>query len=148
MAKQNRRAAELAGEVPALATVTDDQDRGSSPRLGAARKSRKPGRINLRAVAEVLAEEGLDPAAEMVRILREQIPVTTRHGDPVIDPETGKQRMVDAVDTDTKLRMLNELLQYTQPKLKSVEVKVDPSSELTDEQLDKRIAALLAKAVQ
>lgn len=148
MAKQNRRAAEVAGDVPKLATVTDDQERGSSPRLGASRKSRTPGRINLRAVAEVLTEEGLDPAAEMVRILREQIPVTTRNGDPVIDPTTGKQRMVDAVDPDTKLRMLNELLQYTQPKLKSVEVKVDPSSELTDEQLDKRITSLLQKAMQ
>jgi hypothetical protein len=43
---------------------------------------------------------------------------------------------------------LNELLQYTQPKLKSVEMKVSGALELTSEQLDSRLNMLLAKAMK
>jgi hypothetical protein len=43
--------------------------------------------------------------------------------------------------------MLNEMLQYTQPKLKSVEMKVSGQLELTNEQLDSRLTMLLSRAV-
>ena len=102
-------------------------------------------KINLKAVAVALAEEGLDPALEMVRILKAQVPLLSRAGAPVMNDD-GTPLMVDALDADIKLRMLNEMLQYTQPKLKAVEMKVSGALELSSEQLDTRLAALLAKA--
>lgn len=57
-------------------------------------------RLNLRAVSEVLVANGLDPADELAKIVK-----------------SGK------LDVDIQVRVLSELLQYTQPKLKSVEVK-------------------------
>ena len=60
----------------------------------------------------------------------------------------GKPVMVDAIDPDVKLRTLHEIIQYTQPKLKAVEMKVSGSLELTSEQLDQRLAALMAKAAK
>jgi hypothetical protein len=69
----------------------------------------------------------------------------TRGGNPVLT-ENGEAVMVDALDADTKLRTLNEMLQYTQPKLKAVELKVSGALDLTSEQLDVRLAALIAKA--
>lgn len=62
-------------------------------------RSRKPVGINLRKVAEVLSEEGLDPTVEIVRILR-----------------SGE------LDPDVAARVQLELLQYCQPKLKAIEV--------------------------
>jgi hypothetical protein len=56
--------------------------------------------------------------------------------------------MVPALDPDTRMRMMNELLQYTQPKLKSVEMKVSGNLELTNEQLDNRLVMLLSKAAK
>jgi hypothetical protein len=56
--------------------------------------------------------------------------------------------MRDALDPDTKLRMLNEMLQYTQPKLKAVELKLSGHLELTNEQLDSRLEMLFAKALK
>lgn len=102
--------------------------------------------INLKAVAEALREAGMDPAVEMINILKRQVPVRDVNGKPRIDPETKQPMMVDAVDADTKLRMLNEMLQYTQPKLKSVEMKVSGNLELTSEQLDDRLAMYLSRA--
>jgi hypothetical protein len=60
----------------------------------------RAGRINLMAVADVLAEHGLDPAVELVKIVK-----------------------TNKLPPDVTARVLNELLQYTQPKLKSVEVR-------------------------
>lgn len=113
-----------AGEPPQLASSQDafiEHGFASPPRLGGARKSKKPMRINLRAVAEVLADEGMDPAYEMVRIMKEQIPLRDRNGMMVLD-ENGEPVMVDRIEPEVKLRMLNEMLQYTQPKLKAIEV--------------------------
>ena len=145
---------DLAGSAPAMATLQDLK--GANPFFGgrghavAQSKSNKKGsklrmRINLVAVAEALSAEGLDPAIEMVRILQSQVPLMTRGGAPVID-EDGEPIMVDALDADTKLRTLNEMLQYTQPKLKAVELKISGALDLTTEQLDVRLAALLNKA--
>jgi hypothetical protein len=88
-------------------------------------KMRQPGRINLKAVAEVLSERGLDPTEEIIEI----IDGVDEHGRHLID-------------ADTRLRILNELLQYTQPKLKSVEIKAKVAAtafDVNDEQA-RRIA--------
>ena len=85
------------------------------------RSSTRPGKINLRAVADVLTQEGLDPAAELIRIIRS-----------------------GTLDAKTQASVLNELLQYTQPKLKAVEVK--SKVELNDDQIDQRLAELMNKA--
>jgi len=149
--KNASRLAELNGAPPRMATAEDLQAAG--PRTGRSHPTNKsaitssaPHRINLKAVAEALVEEGMDPTVEMIRILKARVPVTDVNGKPKIDPKTKEPIMVDALDPDTKLRMLNELLQYTQPKLKSVEMKVSGALELTGEQLDNRIGLLLRKA--
>lgn len=151
-----KRLAELAGAPPQLATAADLEAAG--PLTGDTyMKSRSVdhkrgaidgrGRINLRAVAEACVEEGLDPAVEIVKALKRRVPKFTTGGMPVLD-ENGEPVYVDAVDQDTKLRTLNELLQYTQPKLKAVEVKLNGNLELSSDQLDNRLAALIAKAVK
>ena len=137
------RKSDKVGDVPGLATVEGAEF--SAPQLGWRRQSRSNTRINLRAVSEVLADYGMDPAAEMVRILTAEEPVLDTDGAPILD-ENGEPMTRPTLDADTRLRFMNELLQYTQPKLKSVDVKIDHTADLTDEQLDKRIGMLLAKA--
>lgn len=141
------RHADLAGEPPKLATAQDLQ--GANPahagRYDAHRSSRVKGRINLKAVAEALADEGMDPTVEILRILQTKVPLTTKGGVPVLDDE-GAPVMVDAIDPDTKLRVLNSMLEYTQPKLKAVEMKVSGSFDLSEEQINARLAALMSKA--
>lgn len=61
--------------------------------------ARKSGRINLKAVADVLSEHGLDPTVALVSIIR-----------------SGK------LDVDVEARLLTTLLEYTQAKKKSVEI--------------------------
>lgn len=145
---------ELAGAPPQMATVQDLQGanepltgNGHARQRSASTKGAGRHKINLRAVSEALIEEGLDPAAEIIRILKAKVPLTTRGGAPVVDAQ-GKPVMVDAIDADTKLRTLNEMLQYTQPKLKAVEMKVSGHLDLSEEQLDQRLAALLARAAK
>ena len=104
-------------------------------------------RINLKMVSEALVEEGLDPTLEMIKILKKEIPILDVNGKPRLAKD-GTPMMRSALDDDTKLRTLNELLQYTQPKLKSVEMKVSGNLELTNEQLDSRLLMLLGKAVK
>lgn len=57
----------------------------------------KRGRINLKKVAEVLEEYGMDPTTEIVRVLPD-------------------------LDENMKAKVMLELLQYVQPKLRSIEV--------------------------
>jgi hypothetical protein len=149
MAKQF---ADLAGEVPKLATAADIypeiQGRTRPTKHAQDVRAKSPGKINLKHVAEACADAGLDPAAEILRVLTERVPVLDRSGQPVLDPNTGEPMTVDRVDPDTRLRTLNELLQYTQPKLKAVEVKVNGNLELSGDQLDQRLASLIAKAAK
>lgn len=105
------------------------------------------GRISLRAVADACVDAGLDPAAEIVRVLQTKKQATDRWGNPLHDPD-GNPIEVDQIDADTRLRTLNELLQYTQPKLKAVEVKMSGTLEIPSEQLDQRLQALISKAVK
>jgi hypothetical protein len=157
MAKSDAtRLAELNGAPPVLATSADLEAGGA--RTGDTYMKGRSldhkrgaidgrGRINLRAVAEACVDEGLDPAVEIIKALKRRVPKKMSNGMPVLD-EDGQPVYEDAVDTDTKLRTLNELLQYTQPKLKAVEVKLNGNLELSSEQLDQRLASLIAKAVK
>lgn len=149
--KSAARLAELNGDAPRLASSADLEAAG--PRTGnthPVRKSsgtRHPLKINLMAVSEALVEEGLDPAIEFARILRGR-PLVDDEGKPIIDPVTGEQARRYDLDADVRVRMLSEILNYTQPKLKAVEVKMSGSLELTSEQLDQRLGALLQKAMK
>lgn len=148
------RLAELAGAPPRMASVEDLEAAGPKPsrRYATNRSSstKKGGelRINLKMVSEALIDEGLDPTVEIIRILKSEVPVRDANGKEKLDPKTKKPIMVPALDADTRMRMMNELLQYTQPKLKSVEMKVSGNLELTSEQLDNRLAMLLSKAAK
>lgn len=63
------------------------------------RTSKSSARINLKAVAEVLAEEGLDPTVELIKIVK-----------------TGK------LPIEVQARTLTTLMEFYQPKRKAVEV--------------------------
>ena len=146
------RNADLAGAPPKLATM-DDLAFPTSAKTGrahpvskSASTSSAPHRINLRAVAEACIEEGLDPAVEIAKALKATIPMM-RNGMQVFD-DNGVAVMVPLLDVDTRMRTLNEFLQYTQPKLKSIEVKMSGTLDLTSEQLDNRLNMLLAKAAR
>lgn len=95
------------------------------PVLDPSRSKKATTGINLRSVAEALIERGLDPAVELVRVVQE-----------------GK------LEPEVHARFLNELLQYTQPKLKSVEVKAKIAAtafDVNDDQA-RRIAEEFLKA--
>lgn len=146
-----QRLHELAGAPPKMATV-DDLTAGGALRDGRAhaiqttqaKGKRDQAKINLKAVAEALIDEGLDPAIEIARVLKGR-PLVDSNGNPVLDPVTGHEVMEHAIDPEVRLRTLNSLLEFTQPKLKAVEVKMSGHLELTNEQLDQRLQALLAK---
>ena len=123
MSRDTKRLDSINSSEPKLATPHDLQNGGlrSGDTYIKKRSSKKEGRINLRAVAEVLTEEGLDPASELIRIIRS-----------------------GTLDAKTQASVLNELLQYTQPKLKAVEVK--NKVELNDDQVDARLKELMRKA--
>ncbi len=156
MAKPSSKAtrlAELAGAPPKMATAEDLQAAG--PRTGrthavqtsGANKASRGLTMNLKAVSEALLEEGLDPATEFARVLKGR-PLLDDNGNQVIDPQTGQPARAYDIDADVRVRMLSEILQYTQPKLKAVEVKLNGALELSSEQLDQRLSALLAKAAK
>jgi hypothetical protein len=112
-----------------------DDGSGKNRHIDPKRASRTPGRINLKAVAEVLAERGMDPTVEMLKLL---VPG---------EDETGKP-LPAVLDADVRARIWNELLQYTQPKLKSVEVRAKIAAtafDINDEQA-KRIAEEFLRA--
>lgn len=133
---------------PQLATSSGPHGRTESeskPQIGhgpGGRASRS-NKLNLRAVSDVLESYNLDPIEELAKVLTKEEPHRARDGTVVRDEE-GKPLMKPVVDIDTRVKLLTELAQYTRPKLKSVEV-VQKSPELTDEQIDRRLQALLAK---
>lgn len=148
------RHADLAGAPPQLATVQDMV--GANPpltgrshavkRSTANRGSGMP-KLNLKAVAEACVDEGLDPATEIARVLKGR-PLVDDAGNEVVDPVTGEPVYTHQIEPDVRLRTLNSLLEFTQPKLKAVEVKMSGALELSSDQLDQRLEALLAKAAK
>lgn len=107
------------GEKPGMATSNAYGDPG--PELRPEQNARKPGRINLKTVAVVLAEMGMDPTVELVKVL-----------------QSGK------LDPKTASSVNLALIEYCQPKLKSIDHKHEVN--LTPDQMDARLRALLEKA--
>lgn len=101
--------------------------------------------FNLKAVAEALVEAELDPFVEVARVLQEQRPIFNRDGTPQMDEATGLQRTERVINGLDRAKILVELGQYVAPKLKAVEMKVEDKRTLSQEQLDQRIADLIAK---
>lgn len=140
-----------AGEPPELATLarydpTADVPTGRQVAHGPGGRASPPGsaRLNARAVGDVLASYGIDPAEELARILTTLEPVTDRSGQPLTGPD-GQPMMRPALDAETRAKLAVALLEYTRPKLKAIEVTVK-EPELSDEQIDRRLSALLARS--
>jgi hypothetical protein len=159
--KRQRRAEEDDDGAPLLATSgAFDTPAGMTGRVHTSKSTglrngaghaghtsaRRPGAINLKTVAQACIDAGLDPAAEIARVLATQVPVLDAKGAQVFDKD-GKAVTTGLIDTDTKIRTLTELLQYNQPKLKAVEMKISGTLEMTGDELDQRLSALLSKAV-
>jgi len=87
------------------------------------RRGAKAPPVNLRAVAEVLNEYGLNPAVMIVEAV-----------------QSGK------LDEKTKAGIGLSLIEYLQPKLKAVDHKIE--TKLTEEQAEAQLKALLAKATK
>lgn len=94
--------------------------------------------VNLKDVAAVLESYGLDPIAEIAGIL---VPHDVVGEDGEIE---GQGYQLDAKE---RVKALLELTQYVRPKLKAVEVTMK-EPELTDDQVQTRVQALLTKALK
>lgn len=133
-------------QVPAKRDVTFVKPgRGSEGQRTSANRSRSG--FNLRGVCEVLEEFGLDPVAEVSRILMERKPVTViQEGQvvPVLDAN-GQPKTQPSLDIETRTKVLMELTNFVHPKLKAVEMTVK-KPELSDEQVEARLVELLGRA--
>lgn len=140
-----QQARDTLGDVPRLTTIADTTPHEvfSGGREVPRTRSRPSGKINLAPVAEVLARYGVDPAEELARLLAERVPVLDASGKPVLDAD-GKPVMKSLLSPADHGKLASELLQYTRPKLKATEITVKPA-ELTDDQIDRRLEALLAR---
>lgn len=100
--------------------------------------------FNLKSVSEALTDAGLDPFVEIAKVLKERVPIH-RDGKPLVDDTTGEPVTVPLISGVDRAKILVELGQYVAPKLKAVEMKVEDKTKLTEEELDRRIAAFAAK---
>lgn len=132
------------GERPNMAKTSEHVLPVTTQQIGPDKSLQGRGRLNLKAVADVLGQYGLDPADELAKILTKRKPVLDGKGNPVIDPETGEAKTEPVLPTDLALKTHLELLRYTRPQLKAVEVTMK-EPELTDEQVNARIKALMAR---
>ena len=136
------------GDVPRMSSMWE-RDQATDPiseaqiKHGPGGRASRSDKLNLRAVSDVLEGYGLDPIEELAKVLTTQEPMRARDGSTIYD-EHGKPVMKPVVDMDVKVKLLTELAQYTRPKLKSVEV-VNKGPELTDDQIDRRLQALMAR---
>ena len=128
--------------------ILDDEREHYVPRSGpgsAGKRRAGHGKFNLRGVIEVLEEFGLDPVAEVAQALQERVPVM-HNGQQAVDGK-GKGLTKPALDLELRTRVLMGLTEYVHPKLKSVEMTVK-KPELTDDQVEQRLAVLLLQAQQ
>jgi hypothetical protein len=102
--------------------------------------------FNLKAVTEALVDAGLDPFVELARALQERVPVLLADGSPRLDPVTGQPMDRLVMGARDRASVLIELAQYYTPKLKAVDVRVEDKRQLTEEQLNERIAGVLERA--
>ncbi len=150
-ANHSRRNASLSGtlgDVPTTPSMWNydpahEVESRSQIHHGQGGKASRSGKLNLRAVSDVLEGYGLDPIEELAKVLTTQEPHRARDG-TIIKDENGEPILKPVVDMDTKVKLLTELAQYTRPKLKSVEV-VNKGPELTDDQIDRRLQALMSR---
>lgn len=148
-ARRNASLADTLGDVPTMPSMWNydpahETESKSQIAHGQGGRASRSGKLNLRAVSDVLEGYGLDPIEELAKVLTTQEPHRARDGSIVKD-ENGQPILKPVVDMDTKVKLLTELAQYTRPKLKSVEV-VNKGPELTDEQIDRRLEALMARS--
>lgn len=143
MPRKPKTIAEGLAAKAAVKPAKSSRAAASGSEINGVKSAAKTGGFNLRAVADVLAAEGLDPTIEIIKILNEQRPRTYRNGTPVLD-ENGEPITEPALDSDTRARVLLELQQYVHPKLKAVEIKMT-GPVLSDEQIDARLQHLLSK---
>lgn len=146
MSSDRANVRDLVGDVPVLGTM-ESPFSSAPPQIRGGqggRSTHSAARLNMRAVADVLERYGLDPIEEVAKVLTETQPLLDRHGNAVIDEKTGQPIQVDKVAGETRLRTLLELAQYTRAKLKATEVTIK-APELTNEQIDARLQALLAR---
>lgn len=118
-----------------------DQGKKRKPLIDPAR-SMRAGKINLKAVAEVLSERGLDPTEEIAKILEARFPDTVDRDTLEVVP--GRY----VLDAETRAKILADLLQYCQPKLKSVEISGAVGIarlDITDEQARRLASEFLKK---
>lgn len=102
--------------------------------------------FNLRGVCEVLEEFGLDPVAELARVLKEQKPVLDHEGQQRKNAD-GTDMTQHALAIDLRTRVLTELTNFVHPKLKAVEMTIK-KPELTEEQVEARLVELLSRAAK
>ncbi len=115
---------------------------------GRADRGKPHASINLRSVAETLDRYGLDPFEEVAKIMTAEEAVTGSDGQPVIDPVTGAPLMRPVLDHALRAKVALELGQYVKPKLKSIEMKVEDARQLSEAQIDAKLAQLLAKGAK
>lgn len=134
----------LPGDYPKMTKVSDQVLPPDTQEIDRRKSLEKIGRVNLKAVGDVLSRYGMDPAEELAKILAKRKPVLDGKGNQVFDPETKEPLTEPVLATDLLLRTHLELLRYTRPQLKAVEVTMK-EPELTEEQVKARIKALVAR---
>lgn len=114
-------------------------------------------RLNIGAVKDVLEDYGLDPTAELAKVINAEKPLLDREGNvqfvkgddglPITDPLTGEMQPVTepVLSQSQRSMLLAELLQYVTPKLRAVEMKAEIRTPPSEQAMDQRIAALVAK---
>ena len=144
-AKSIGAAAKVPSPVGATpATLTHRNARMTAPAGGKRDANVSP--FNLKAVAEALIGEEMDPFVEVAKALKKRYWVIDGDGKAVIDPTTGEPAWRYEIGITDRAKILIELGQYIAPKLKAVEVKVEDKRTLSEEQLNDRIGAFLARA--
>ncbi len=108
-------------------------------------RASRSGKLNLRAVADVLESYGLDPIEEIARVMVEREPVLDDRGQPVIGAD-GKPLTKPVLDKQTFLKTAIELAQYSRPKLKAIEVTT--KQDMTPEEIDKRLERLMRRQAE
>jgi len=130
--------------MPAMAAPITSQAASGQSAIKAARSTSGGAGFKLRAVREVLEAHGLDPVAEIARILNERVPVLGAKGAPLLD-DNGEVVMRPAIDAELRMRTLASLVEYTTPKLKAIEHRHDGPPK-TVEQINTEIAMLLSRS--